>query len=257
MNRLNKKINLFVFGLIIAAGSFYLLTYFPVLFPGFYFDYQQDYKQFSVYSDRPINRGIPFILEETVSKIDGSDLYSGDSNFDVYLCYNQDLYGWFARQADVKIESQGMTIEPWGSVFINLHEIGEVGQQYGYLYPYTLLSGSATHILAHELMHVLVTNHIGMFEIDDIPTWKREGYAEYAAARYAKNQDTSYSLRKRISKFMEGKYDKVDPDRRQYLRYEFVVEYLLDEKGITPQAFWDSTFNRDTVFSEMKQWAGN
>ncbi|MDR8394268.1 hypothetical protein NC796_24180 [Aliifodinibius sp. S!AR15-10] len=238
----------------LTVGGYILAIYLPILAPGLYFDYQTEYKQYSIYSDRSINRGISFMMEEVTSKLQPIEIYSGQEEFSIYLCYEPGKYRWFSKQMNMNHESQGMTVEPLGYVFINLHRIGKIGQMYGDRYPYSLISGKATHIITHELMHVLITRELGMLDSRKLPDWKREGYAEYGASLHSKSQDTSYSFRKNVNAFLNGYYDEVKPIHRVYLKHELMVEYLITVKGITFSRLMNVTFNQDAIWQELKAW---
>ncbi len=193
-------------------------------------------------------------MKEVSTRLEASELYSDHHNFSVFLCYDPEKYGRFATEMGLLPDSQGMTIEPFGYVFINLHEIGQVGQKYRDRYPYSLLSGSAVHILAHELTHVLITQQAGMFSSHEIPMWKREGYAEYVASKYPKNQDTIYSLKQRVRDYFGGEFDEIPTRRRHYIKKELLVEYLLDTRKIPYNQLISDDVKQEQVLSEMKEW---
>lgn len=252
---MKKKITWTVTGLLLLSGIGFSAYYLPYWWPGYYFDHQAEYKQFSIHSDRPINRGVTFILEEVSTKLEVTKLFSRDFEFNIYFCYDPEKYARFARETGMNPNSQGMTIEPLGYVFLNLKQVGEVGRQYGNRYPYSLVSGSATHILAHELTHVLFTDQLGMFKSPDLASWKREGYAEYAASKYLKHQDTTYSFSANVNKYFAGEYKDVKPSRRHYIKNELIVEYLLDVKNVLISRFFTRSFALDTLLSELQDWA--
>lgn len=251
---MKRKLIYLLITALLGIGIFVAVDNLRLLLPGFYFEHQTDYNQYSIHSDQPINRGVTFILEEVSTKLGATELYSGDEDFTVFFCYDASTYARFARELGMNPDSQGLTIEPLGYVMINLREIGNVGREFGNSHPYSLLSGSATHVLAHELTHVLITNHVGMFASPDLPSWKREGYAEYAASRYVKEQDSSYSFKEYAGHFFSDEYDEVELARQHYIKYELIVEYLLDVKELAVADLLSQSHQKDTIFNELKQW---
>ncbi|MDX1639695.1 MAG: hypothetical protein R3281_17160 [Balneolaceae bacterium] len=229
--------------------------YLPVIWPGLYFAHEMKYRQFSVQADQHLNRGIRFLLEEATARVQFSPLYSEDKSFHVFLCYRPKTYDHFARQMHMDASSQGFTIEPLGYLFLNLREIGDVGQRYGKQFPYSLLSGKASHILAHELTHTLITDRLGYFGSRNLAGWKREGYAEYVASGSIRSEDSTYSLVERVSSVLNGQYGEVPPARRQYIRDQLVVEYLLDIRDWSLLQLINSPVSEDEVYREMVSWA--
>ncbi|MDZ7693763.1 MAG: hypothetical protein U5K69_22035 [Balneolaceae bacterium] len=255
MNSIKNRLGWITVGLVLVVTSVFLVGYLPILVPGLYFDSHTEFEQYSVHADHPLNRGVNFLLREVTMKLEVTELYTGDEDFALFMCYDLSTYARFARELDVNPDSQGFTIESLGYVFINLRKIGEIGQKYGNRHPYSLLSGSATHIIAHELTHILITEHVGLFDSREIPGWKRKGYAEYAASKYLRSQDSSYSLNEQVNGFLKGNYKEVTPVRKQYIKDKLLVEYVLDAEGFSFHELMNRPLNPDSIFMELKSWS--
>ncbi|MDX1618716.1 MAG: hypothetical protein R3224_08015, partial [Balneolaceae bacterium] len=225
---MKRTISLTVTILLLLAAIYGGYRLLPYLYPGYYFEHNTGFNQFSVYSDSTLGDNVIPHLNEAVQRIQGNTLYPAyaPSEFRIYICYDPGLYGYFARLIDQNQASQAFTLEPFGHIFINPYGLRTVRRLYGSgeLYEYSLLAGEAVHIFAHELMHVLITRKIGMFESKELPTWKREGYAEYAASIRQKRDDRSYSLGNRAEAYFSGAYDHVVAGRRFYIRNAMIVE---------------------------------
>jgi len=236
-------------------GGYRLL---PYLYPGYYFEHNTGFNQFSVYSDSTLQRNVIPDLNAAVQRIQGNDLYRmhAPSEINIYICYDPALYGYFARLIDQNQSSQAFTLEPFGHIFVNPYGLKTVRRLYGNgeLYEHSLLSGEPAHIYAHELMHVLITNRLGMLDSKDLPTWKREGYAEYAASIKQKREDASYTLRKRAGDYFSGAYDHVVAGRRYYIRNEMIVEYLSEVKKIGFDSLMTRDINPSGIETEIKKW---
>ena len=98
--------------------------------------------------------------------------------------------------------------------------------QYGPVFKYTLLEGSLRHIILHEMYHTLITKQLGFWEARILPSWKKEGYAEYGASWANRKSDPSFDLKSQIDLLYNQ--TNVSPVRLHYLRSQFLIQYLID-----------------------------
>ena len=91
---------------------------------------------------------------------------------------------------------------------------------------------SLSGVIAHETTHLLIRKRYGYWRNLTIPTWKKEGYAEYVAGGSTLAYETGLRMWKENPK---------DGTGYQYFKYYILVKYLLEHDKLTV----DDLFNRD------------
>ncbi len=123
------------------------------------------------------------------------------------------------------------------------------------------------YVLAHEFMHNLQFDaRFGYVIKSTMGTrnWKLEGHADYIARAY-KNDD---KLKSRIDNFLveETKehvglpvFDIGDGTMQvfSYFKYSLVVQYLMEEKGLTFDELCELSTSFDELYVEMLAWNKN
>ena len=71
---------------------------------------------------------------------------------------------------------------------------------------YSVFSGDLVHGITHELVHEYTSLEMGILNYRKLPSWKREGYAEFSASRIQAINDKFESLQDRISEFNNAVY---------------------------------------------------
>jgi hypothetical protein len=132
-----------------------------------------------------------------------------------------------------------------------------------------------THILTHEVTHTLVAAKLGLANLPRLPMWKSEGYPEYVAMVASRSQP-GYSLRTSVARILaadlawlrnvQGEFEPMRYDcvGRSYLKDEnddswhtcyylsrVLVEYLLDEKGLTFDQLMQPSVTESETLREM------
>ena len=87
------------------------------------------------------------------------------------------------------------------------------------------------YYLAHELTHSLMASYLGRLKYHELPTWLREGYADYVG----KGQDSFPDIR---AKFEDSSYRT----NREYLRYELMIAYLLEVRRVGVPSLFHSNY---------------
>jgi len=249
---------LYIALLFALAGSMWVFWYrWPILYPYTYFNHSAAFEGFTVYSDEPIDSSFAKVMRNVRLRMTEVEGYDPEESFPVFVCYSRSCYERFARQMGVNSFSQGMTMEPMGYPVVNLYDIRTIEKLFARPYPYTLAHGDPAHIIAHELVHLITTERLGIWKTVTLPTWKEEGYAEYAASIYPRKTDPDYSLRARAQQYLNNYYLGIGSGRLEYVKAGLAVEYLLDEQGISFEALMDgeSELELSEVLAEMETWA--
>jgi hypothetical protein len=91
---------------------------------------------------------------------------------------------------------------------------------------------SLSGVIAHEITHLLIRKRFGYLRNLTMPTWKKEGYAEYVGGGSTLSYDEGVRLWKANPKDATG---------YQYFKYMMLVKYLLEHDTVSV----DDLFNRD------------
>jgi len=179
----------------------------------------------TLYSDEPIPASAGRVLEDAENRLKRSQL-SRDrpgKKIPIYIC-NQEWH--FVLFANIRYKVGGLAYPPLtNNIFVRGAHIdanrliGPSGNE---------VPGERTlsYFLAHEAVHTLIFDELGVFGHWRLPVWKDDGYADYIA----KGNDFDYD--RAVAQLQRGDRE-LDPLRSGlYLRYHLLVAYLLDRKGI-------------------------
>jgi hypothetical protein len=84
-----------------------------------------------------------------------------------------------------------------------------------------------TYFIVHEIVHGMLSKHIGRWRYLQLPTWLNEGYADFVA------KDGRFDFAATHKRYVEGA-PELDPERsRLYLRYQLMVSYWLEIRGLS------------------------
>ena len=89
-----------------------------------------------------------------------------------------------------------------------------------------------------------------------MPTWKAEGYADYAANLAGAASDPGYDFRSRIGILLREKNWR-PPSKffdRRHFRWHLLVEYLCVEKGFGFSDLLDDDITEPRAWNEMMDW---
>lgn len=119
---------------------------------------------------------------------------------------------------------------------------------------------NAAQLLAHEITHCLQYDKLGFWKskpVANIPNWKWEGYAEYAA----RQNDDQKDLSKNIERFIAADKNNwaiyfadstIAPG--EYYHSWILVQYCIDIKNMRYAQLLADTAGEQTVSNEMMSW---
>jgi len=212
--------------LLLSTAAAYL---FLLCFPQVLFAYEINYKNFRVYSTTPLDREIYSVLDRADARLSTSAIQSSDVAPSIFLLNSTQLYAVSTMYVGGNSFAKSFGALPVQNVFVNAHDLATdlvfrdapAGNQRS-------LSG----VIAHETTHLLVRRRYGYLKNLMLPTWKKEGYAEYVAGA----STLSYQEGVRL-----WRASPQDASGYQYFRYHMMVKYLLEHEKLTV----DEMFNRD------------
>lgn len=221
-NRLLRWLGYLPYSAVIA----YLLL---LSFPQVLFAHEMSYKNMQVYSREPIDKEIYEVLDKVETRLASSPLNNSELGPRIFLTNSTRVYSLLSLNIGGNSFGKGYALLPTSNVFINQSDLqkdlvfrraAENNQR------------SLSGVIAHETTHLLIRKRFGYWRNIFIPSWKKEGYAEYVGG----GTTLSFEAGVRLWKANPG-----NDTGYQYFKYLMLVKYLLEQKHVTV----DDLFNRD------------
>jgi hypothetical protein len=194
----------------------------------------------TVHATVPMPAAMQTTVDRSLARLQRSPLHTRAGHVHVFICQSPRVFALFARQ-NYRVGG----VADW---LVGQHAFLRESD----LEADRLIAPSGTpvaadrplsYFIAHEVMHIAIARHIGRARYSRLPQWVDDGYADYIA------RDIDYSLA--LSKMKEGARE-LDPRRSGlYLRYQLLVAYLLDKKGLGIDALLTNPPDRDAVEREV------
>ena len=222
--------------LLLLAGLYLVLLAFPAPL----FRYRMDYRQFRIYATRPIDAAaVRKVLDRAEALLARSPLHDPARTHRVYFLSTFAEFAFFARgnYSAFAVNNIGLR-----NIFVSRTN-WEADLVLADRPAYNRRSLSA--VLAHEMIHTLMERRYGLLTNFRVPTWKREGYADYVAG------ESSFDLERGKALLRAGESDP--SPAFLYLRYRLVTEHLLDTKGVSVDEFVEQDFDVPAVESELQE----
>lgn len=213
-----KKIVRAAFMLLSGIATLTVLYILIICYPKWFFRNSICYRNIHVYSASQMPSSAGDLLRQVQSRVAASQIYNGNSEQHIFVCGSAAQFAFFAN---FSFRSSGLTYVYFTrNIFLRPSEIA---QNLLVNYSGRKVTGDRTlvYYMAHELVHSLTVSYIGPWRYHGLPTWLREGYADYIG----KGQDSFADIQ---AKFENCSYQT----NRDYLRYELMTAYLLDIRGV-------------------------
>lgn len=227
----------------------------PLLFPYPFFAHNMTLGGFTFYANTDFNSTFRSGIKDSIDRIKQSKLYEPSRHHRVFICEKESRYAFFSALAGRNKFSQGINVEPTGNIFISKPFIESIRIDYGAAYANTLLEGSVSHIIAHEVTHTLITDSIGYWKSKKLPNWKKEGYAEYVASQRASLiPDNHAQLAFEFERFLSLDTRSISPIRLHYLESKLLIHYLIHVQNMSMGSIFHDAIDEETVASDLYQW---
>ncbi len=229
-----------LFGFLGLAASYILL----ICFPQPLFAYSHTWNNLTLYCDDPIPPQADQVLQDAQRRLGRSPFYANKPHENIFLCNHIWRYRLlFAANENAK--GFAYLFAPW-NVFLGKADISEnvLFRKDG-----RTPSGPArplSYFLAHEITHNLTNRFLGPWAQWRLPVWKREGYADYIG------KGGDFDFKKNLALFKKGD-PLLDPHASGlYLRYQLLVAYLLEKKGLTAPQLLTGSFDQAALEKEIR-----
>lgn len=251
MRKLTKRIvGGSLFAVILTLASLLAL----MLYPSNIFATRVAYRNFTLYSNEPLNGPYTDILDHALALAAMSELYAPEHLYDVYL-----TEGTLYKDISTAMFGRAMARSQDNNILLNLHVDFDRDR----------LSSSTnwrnlTQTIAHEMIHCLQVRRYGMWSINPIhhpPLWKMEGYPEYIALQETIHAP-GYDFRATVKKLMtyidhHTEWPEVEPGRSEnivYLKGRVMIEYLMDIRGMTYDQILRDSRSEEDIYRELITW---
>jgi len=218
--------------------SAYLLI---LMFPELLFAHHLSYRNFQVYSEIPIDRGIIPILDEAAALMARSSLDDPGMEHRLFLCDSP------LKRRLLTPTSRGAFGATYAAVLRRNTILSRTDVRANLVFRDAALHDRRplSAVIAHERMHALMGRHFGDVACLSIPVWKKEGYCEYIGGSPSFDVDEGKRLIRR------GQAEALGPFR--YFRYRLMVKYLMDIEGLGIDEIVAREFSPDEVMAKVRQ----
>lgn len=248
--KIRKKQLILLLGLLLSIP---ISAYAWVLcFPQSLFRHTLIHRNITIHSESEIDPDWKNVIDESLSLIQSSELYTNQSKLNVLLISNSNY-----RQLESPFARPVLAKASRNIVFLNgdidLERLRLVGP---------VLEMDLVRTLAHEMTHCLENARYGMH--NNTASWKREGYAEYVAHLSDRNAP-DYHLSSLLDQYeahvlSSGGNEKwmtisegviVPP---YYVRWRLLIEYLITSKGMSYDQIVKTDLSDADLYHELLQW---
>jgi hypothetical protein len=226
LNRSNlKRIARSVLSAFFGILGLFVLYLILLCHPGLFFRYAFNQGAITLYSDEPIPASAAQVLKVTEDRLARSPLYRERTspNIRVYLCNRR----WrFILFANIRHHVGGLTYPPLSNnIFLRGAHI-DINRLIGPSGNDVPGERRLSYYIAHEAVHTLLFDELGVVAHWRLPRWKDDGYADYIA------KGAEFDYARGVDQLRRGDR-QMDPERSElYLRCNLLVTYLLDHQGI-------------------------
>ncbi|MCB9192335.1 MAG: hypothetical protein H6603_01995 [Flavobacteriales bacterium] len=195
-----------------------------LIVPNVLFAHQVAYKQFSVYSDRPIDANISIVLNDVADRLSYSELYSESTQLNIYLCHDNWRFTLLTRNPNAGGQVNFLLSS---NIFIRDCDIAsnKLIPPSGWMFE--MDSRPLSYFIAHESVHAFQRKFDPLMIITT-PVHVIEGYADYIAKRPA------FDFREYAELLLQND-PSMNPKNGLYKRYHLYNAILIDSLGMTFQ----------------------
>lgn len=206
-------------------------------FPQVLFAHEISYRSLTVYSREPLNQNIYAVLDRVESRLATSEINNQEVKPKIFLTNGFSLYAVLSLYLGSNSFGKGYAVLPTNNIFINKSDLAK---DLVFRNAPANNQRSLSGVIAHEATHLLIRKRFGYWRNLTMPTWKKEGYAEYVAGGSTLAYETGVKMWKENPKESTG---------YQYFKYYMLVKYLLEHDKLSV----DDLFNRDIDVQSLEE----
>jgi len=213
-------------------------------FPQPVFADKVEYRNYTIYSNKEVKGDIEKIFNSVTEKIKRCENYAPNHRHKIFLCEPGTLYNKF-----MFTENDSYAYNSTFQHNILIFPIADF-EKNTVARPGSKTSYYLDQLIAHEITHTFVT--------EDLPFWKKEGYAEYIS-NYRENYAESGDLKKNALTLLTSEdYFLVNeqgiPRPLPYFKSRTLIEYLFFVRGLTFEQVKSNQVTEDKTLEELRNW---
>lgn len=223
----------------------------------YWFSNNYNFQQYSLYTDSKFDNSSAF-LDKIDQRLKACELYDEKLEHNIHLFSSESKFKFYATVAGSGYPAQGFNMNVFNKIYISQPFIEQVysdRKSANKIVPYSAMEGSIEETICHEIIHSFVYNKLGRKKASSLPTWKQEGYAEYAANILPKRNDTTYHFKDRVELYKDATFWEGNQFVFEYYEAEILVEFLIDVKKITFEQLMADTFTYEMALKELKEYS--
>jgi len=220
--------------------------------PQFMFPFEYRIGKITFYADSEINDELMTVAEDVADQVRNTEVFDPAHETEIFLCHDQSTYNIFARMTLVGTHIPGYNLSVLTNSFVSIPRIAEMSLMGKNAPQYSVFEGELCHGISHEVIHDYMVKKIGFFSNRRLPTWKREGYAEYKASLNRLRLDTDQSLIDRVKQIEENTYWSAHVV--EYFSWRTVTEYLFEIENCSLGNFLVEDLTYEDAQRNMLAW---
>lgn len=213
---------------VVAAALAYPLL---LCFPQVLFAHEVSYRDFAVYSRVPLSKSMEAVLDKAETRLAASEINNPALKPRIFLAGGFRSYALWSLNLGANSFGKSYPLLPTSNVFINHCDPTKDAV---FRRSATARARSLSGVIAHETTHLLIRRQYGYWRNLTLPTWKKEGYAEYVAGGSTLPYETGANMWKAHPK---------DGTGYQYFKYYMMVKYLLDQEHLSVDELFTREFD--------------
>jgi len=206
-------------------------------FPQVLFAHEVSYRNLKVYSREPLDQNVYAVLDKVESRLATSEINNQEVKPKIFLTNGFSLYAVLSLYAGSNSFGKGYAVLPTNNIFINK---SDTAKDLVFRNAPANNQRSLSGVIAHETTHLLIRKKFGYWRNLTMPTWKKEGYAEYVAGGSTLSYETGVKM---------WKANPQDGTGYQYFKYYMLVKYLLEHDKLSV----DDLFNREINVQSLEE----
>lgn len=210
-----------------------------ILFPQLLFANKIEYKSFEVYYHNTINeQKLKSVLDVSEKLLEGSELKSNSETQKLFLTESYNEFTFFALLSKNAFAVNYPVVQ---NIFLTKSDLSKnLITRNNKSNNRRTLSG----VIAHETIHSLLENKLGVVKFKLLPTWKVEGYADFIA------KESSFSTENGL-KLICNNDENISSRSYKYFNYRIFTQYLLERRNTELKEFLKNEFELENLKQEV------
>jgi hypothetical protein len=227
-------------GLALAAVAYLTL----LVFPDPLFAHVREGASITLHADTPIPEAADAVVRDAEARLARSPLFDPEVHHDVYVC--NALWRWRLLSPGA-FGSGAYALGPFArpiytrpAHFDRDRLVGPSGHE-------AAAERTLAYFLAHEVTHTLTADFLGPRDYHALPSWVREGYADYVARGDGFDYDAT------LARFRADERELDPRASGLYLRYVLLVAHLIDREGWSAEQVLRAPPDREALEARLRR----